>query len=102
MPVYSVRTSTSSVPGRPSTSTRFSPFPGRVTQKARADGSVVSILPVELSLIRLYRQHHPHARFGAANYVTVVRGMLTLGLLWLATRQPSADLGFFAGVTAGV
>jgi phosphatidylglycerophosphate synthase len=52
-------------------------------------------------LMRLYRQHHPHAAFGAANCVTLVRALLTLALLWLATRRPESHLAWAAGWTAG-
>ncbi len=52
-------------------------------------------------LIRLYRQHHPYARFGAANYVTLVRALLTGFLLLLATRPPASGLAWIAGWTAG-
>lgn len=53
-------------------------------------------------LFRLYRQHHPHAAFGAANVVTLTRALLTLGLVWIGTRSPSDDLAWIAGGTAGV
>ena len=52
-------------------------------------------------LIQLYRQHHPYARFGAANYVTLIRALLTGFLLVLATRPPASDLAWIAGWTAG-
>jgi len=52
-------------------------------------------------LTRLYRQHHPHATFGAANYVTLVRALLTLALLWIATQQPGSRLAWTAGWIAG-
>jgi phosphatidylglycerophosphate synthase len=52
-------------------------------------------------LTRLYRQHHPYATFGAANYVTVVRAVLTLVLLWIATLAPGPRLAWIAGWTAG-
>ena len=52
-------------------------------------------------LIRLYRQHHPYARFGAANYVTLIRAALTGFLLFLATRPPTSILAWTAGWTAG-
>jgi phosphatidylglycerophosphate synthase len=53
-------------------------------------------------LTRLYRQHHPHATFGAANYVTTIRAVLTLLLAALAFLAPSPQLGWIAGWTAGV
>lgn len=52
-------------------------------------------------LTRLYRQHHPHATFGAANYVTLMRALLTLALLWIAIRQPEPELAWVAAWTAG-
>jgi phosphatidylglycerophosphate synthase len=52
-------------------------------------------------LTRLYRQHHPHATFGAANYVTLVRALLTMFLLWLAIRPPEPHLAWTAGWIAG-
>lgn len=52
-------------------------------------------------LIQLYRQHHPYARFGAANYVTLIRALLTGFLLVLATRPPTSGLAWMAGWTAG-
>ena len=52
-------------------------------------------------LTRLYRQHHPHATFGAANYVTAIRALLTLLLAALAFVAPSARIGWIAGWTAG-
>ena len=52
-------------------------------------------------LMRLYRQHHPHATFGAANYVTLVRALLTLALLWVATLEPEPRLAWTAGWIAG-
>ena len=52
-------------------------------------------------LTRLYRQHHPHATFGAANYVTLIRAALTLVLLWIATLQPEPRLAWMAGWMAG-
>jgi phosphatidylglycerophosphate synthase len=53
-------------------------------------------------LTRLYRQHHPHATFGAANYVTAIRALLTLLLAILAFANPSPRLGWIAGWTAGL
>ena len=53
-------------------------------------------------LMRFYRQHHPYGRFGAANYVTLVRALLTGYLLFLATRHPTAGLAWIAGWIAGV
>jgi phosphatidylglycerophosphate synthase len=52
-------------------------------------------------LIRLYRQHHPYSRFGAANSVTLLRAVLTMFLLGLALWPPSSRLGWVAGWTAG-
>jgi phosphatidylglycerophosphate synthase len=52
-------------------------------------------------LTRLYRQHHPHATFGAANYVTLTRAALTLVLLWIATLDPEPRLAWMAGAIAG-
>jgi phosphatidylglycerophosphate synthase len=52
-------------------------------------------------LTRLYRQHHPHATFGAANYVTLIRAVATVVLLWMATRAPEPRLAWMAGWTAG-
>lgn len=52
-------------------------------------------------LTRLYRQHHPHARFGAANYVTLVRALLVAGLGALATWHPEPRTAWIAGWTAG-
>jgi phosphatidylglycerophosphate synthase len=52
-------------------------------------------------LIRLYRQHHPYTRFGAANYVTLTRALLTGFLLALATRPATSGLAWIAGWTAG-
>ena len=52
-------------------------------------------------MIRLYRQHHPYPRFGAANYVTLVRGLMTAFLLYLAVRPPTSALAWVAGWTAG-
>jgi phosphatidylglycerophosphate synthase len=53
-------------------------------------------------VIRLYRQHHPHARFGAANYITTIRAVLTAALAWLVTMPPSSETAWIAGWTAGV
>jgi len=53
-------------------------------------------------LTRLYRQHHPHATFGAANYVTFGRALLTIVLLWIATLPPASRLAWAAGWVAGV
>jgi phosphatidylglycerophosphate synthase len=53
-------------------------------------------------LTRLYRQHHPHATFGAANYVTTLRAVLTLLLAAMAFLDPSPRLGWVAGWTAGL
>src|SRR4051812_27656235 len=53
-------------------------------------------------LTRLYRQHHPYATFGAANYVTTLRAVLTLLLAAAAFLDPSARLGWVAGWTAGI
>lgn len=53
-------------------------------------------------LRRLYRQHHPHATFGAANYVTLARALLTLVLLWVGTLPPAPGLVWPAGWIAGV
>jgi len=50
---------------------------------------------------RLYRQHHRHATFGAANYVTLVRALLTLALLWVATLEPGSRLAWTAGAIGG-
>src|SRR6478735_8541894 len=50
---------------------------------------------------RLYRQHHPHATFGAANYITLIRAVLTLALLWIALRHPEPPLAWIAGWIAG-
>jgi phosphatidylglycerophosphate synthase len=52
-------------------------------------------------LIRLYRQHHPYPRFGGANYVTLLRALLTGFLLLLATRPAVSTLAWIAGWTAG-
>jgi len=49
----------------------------------------------------LYRQHHPYATFGAANYVTLVRALLTLVLLWIVTLVPGPRLAWTAGAIAG-
>ena len=53
-------------------------------------------------LNRLYRRHHPHPRFGAANYVTVIRAALTGFLLWMAFTTPTTALAWTAGCTAGL
>ena len=53
-------------------------------------------------LTRLYRQHHPYATFGAANYVTTLRAGLTLLLAAAAFLDPSPRLGWVAGWTAGI
>jgi phosphatidylglycerophosphate synthase len=53
-------------------------------------------------LTRLYRQHHPHATFGGANYVTLTRALLTVFLVWLATQPPLPRIAWLAGWTAGV
>jgi len=53
-------------------------------------------------LTRLYRQHHPHRTFGAANYVTTLRAALTLLLAAMAFLDPSPRFGWVAGWTAGV
>jgi phosphatidylglycerophosphate synthase len=55
-----------------------------------------------LSILRLYRQHHPYPRFGAANVVTLVRALLTGFLLWIAVMPPSTALAWTAGWTAGL
>src|SRR3954465_10537106 len=52
-------------------------------------------------LTRLYRQHHPHATFGAANYVTLIRAVLTLVLLWIVTLAPGPRLAWIGGWMAG-
>ena len=52
-------------------------------------------------LTRLYRQHHPHATFGAANYVTLSRALLTIVLLGIATPPPASRLAWLAGWMAG-
>lgn len=51
---------------------------------------------------RLYRQHHPYATFGAANYVTLTRAILTLWLLWLAVQPPTPGRLWIGGWTAGL
>jgi phosphatidylglycerophosphate synthase len=53
-------------------------------------------------MIQLYRQHHPYPRFGAANYVTLLRAVLTLGLLGMAAMPPTRALAWIAGWTAGL
>src|ERR1044072_5993780 len=53
-------------------------------------------------MIRFYRQHHPHERFGAANYVTLIRALLTMGLAGLALTPPTSRLAWVAGLTAGL
>jgi phosphatidylglycerophosphate synthase len=52
-------------------------------------------------LIRLYRQHHPYPHFGAANYVTLIRALLTVSLIVIAARPPASALAWIAGWTAG-
>jgi phosphatidylglycerophosphate synthase len=53
-------------------------------------------------MIRLYRQYHPHERFGPANLVTLFRAALTLTLVWHALQPPSTAIRWIAGLTAGV
>ena len=52
-------------------------------------------------LTRLYRQHHPHATFGAANYVTLARALLTSVLLCSAALPPTLRLAWTAAWIAG-
>jgi phosphatidylglycerophosphate synthase len=52
-------------------------------------------------LTRLYRQHHPHATFGAANYVTLARALLTIVLLCSVPLPPTLRLAWTAAWIAG-
>jgi phosphatidylglycerophosphate synthase len=53
-------------------------------------------------MIRGYRRHHPYAHFGAANYVTLCRALLTGVLVWIAVVPPASRLGWTAAWTAGL
>jgi phosphatidylglycerophosphate synthase len=52
-------------------------------------------------MFRFYRRYHPHPQFGAANWVTTLRAVLTLAIAWFALRRPSVDIRWIAGWTAG-
>ena len=53
-------------------------------------------------MLQPYRRHHPHPRFGAANWITAARAVLTLVIASFAFRDPSAAAGWTAGALAGV
>ena len=53
-------------------------------------------------LTRLYRQYHPYPTFGAANYVTLTRALLTLALVWLTTQPAEPRIAWRAGWIAGL
>jgi phosphatidylglycerophosphate synthase len=53
-------------------------------------------------VIQRYRQHHPHASFGPANLVTLLRAVLTVGLGMLLFVSATSERAWIAGWTAVV
>lgn len=51
-------------------------------------------------MFQLYRRYHPHPRFGAANWITTIRAVLTLAIAWGALQERSTELRWIAGWTA--
>jgi phosphatidylglycerophosphate synthase len=53
-------------------------------------------------MFQRYRRYHPHARFGAANWITAGRALLTVAIASFVFRDASAAVRWTAGLLAGV